>query len=328
MLSGERGDSARSPLRAPAPRRGLGGGAARAGGEGLHRRRGAAPPHHHLPRVRSAGNGPDLQCGEAEWVLPWSRPPAWLYLPHQAATAGHEPVDAMLRQGGSGGGAAGSGAEADAGGAAQAAEDRGNTSGHTDVSRGGYGVEDARGDQRPQAHAIRGQARLPGPRRGDDAATRTGGEQAAAIRGQAILPGPTAGPRGGRAREQAALEARLAPLARSLQDHAERVAAKRARSGEAAAGPTAATRLEALRKRVADKCEGRSAAGDAQGTIATIDSSSSSSASGGATAAAGSRDVERGHGMDDAAAHDAARRAHHGVEGEPAVDQRQLRGRR
>ncbi len=57
----------------------------------------------------------------------------------------------------------------------------------------------------------------------------------------------------GRARAQARVDARLSTMAISIQQHADRVAAKRDRDGLAAA-PTAQSRLDALRRRVASRC--------------------------------------------------------------------------
>ncbi len=99
----------------------------------------------------------------------------------------------------------------------------------------------------------------------------------------------------GRAREQALLDARLSTMTISLQQHADRVAVKRARDGPVV-GPTASSRLDALRRRVAARAAHAVTAEDG-GT------------------AGGNSDV------DDAA----ARAAHHAVPAAPADWVRQLR---
>ncbi len=74
-----------------------------------------------------------------------------------------------------------------------------------------------------------------------------------------------------RRREEAALAARQSHIAQSLADHAERVA-KKARSGGAAPPPSPASRLAAVRERLAARVAAACAVGDVAGAIATADS--------------------------------------------------------
>ncbi len=206
-----------------------------------------------------------------EWVSPWMRPPAWLYLPHGGATAGHETVDrAKMRR-----------VDEDQLEGTQVdnsvAEDGGLIRGRVDLTVQPLGASQpaaAAASTCPLGErAIRGRAGSPGTARLDtDAADglsmSAGGTwsaqpaakaaaagapagSAGGIRGQDRLPGQ--GSAGGGGRMQARVDAQLSSIAISIQDHAERVAAKRARHGDLPAGPTASARLEALRRRVAER---------------------------------------------------------------------------
>ncbi len=149
------------------------------------------------------------------------------------------------------------------------------------ATRGARGGPDDAGirhpaDRRRDARGIRGRGGTPGASaRGSAHPTvraRTvdglgehvpsdGGRRTAegTIRGQRHVPGAL--DVDGRGRAQAIVEARLSSISRSIQDHAERVAAKRARSGASPAEPSAAARMEALRRRVAARGNGGPSAG-------------------------------------------------------------------
>ncbi len=202
-------------------------------------------------------------------MMPWERPPVWMYLPHVSAIAGHEIVgsdeDGRMQfegglSGGDNGGAGGGHAEEIDGTARNA-----TASGMVWGSAGAAAAEQS-ADPYVHARGIRGRGHTPGPRArgGAGASLRVHaagdmGEHAPSdasrraasgtIRGQAPVPGAAAGD--GRSRAQAAIDARLSSISQSIRDHAERVEAKRARSGAMLAGATAAARLEALRRRVA-----------------------------------------------------------------------------
>ncbi len=119
------------------------------------------------------------------------------------------------------------------------------------------------------AGAIRGRGAPPGA----GAQLRPGGQAHAAdgapIRGHDQVPGPPAGLE--RGREQRRLDARNSLLARSLADHADRVA-KRDLQGDRQRGASAAERIAALRRRISARrgtegaTEAREAAHGAHGS--------------------------------------------------------------
>ncbi len=125
------------------------------------------------------------------------------------------------------------------------------------------GGDDERDEHRRDPHgqgAIRGQLTLPGPCAADPACGAAAAAEASAA--PAPIRGPDddgLGPNGDvvdsrAARAQARLQARHSHISISLADHAERVAAKRARDALVPVSepqPAAAQRLEALRRRVA-----------------------------------------------------------------------------
>jgi hypothetical protein len=160
-----------------------------------------------------------------EWIMPWQKPPAWLYLPHL--------FDAeVVREGG------------EASAAAIVAAPRAEAS-RADHPQGraaaGSNVGHANGDA---ARQIRGRGDSPGGQREE--------EQGAAGRAQAAD--------GNQAVSRAAvkLAAANAHLRRSLRDHQDRVDKRRlaeAMGKDASEAParTAAERLQALRRRVAER---------------------------------------------------------------------------
>ncbi len=313
-VAGERGSLARATPRAPVPQQARVGRAARAERQEPLRRRGAGSHLQHRRSVRAANAGGSPSRDAEEWILPWARPPAWLYLPHQAATAGHETVDLALTQ-----------AEIDRGGGNLAA-------------RGGEASMEDREDLRLRDQGIRGQGPLPGardpPRASPSASSSVGDASRAAsrqqrevaggqatIRGHERMPGPSEGASGSRAREQQLLDARLAPLAQSIKDHADRVAAKRARTGELPSAPTAAMRIEAIRKRIADRARQPTEEGQ---QLEYGGGTSAATVSGGVAEGDGS--AAAAHVIQDAEAHAASRQAQHGLEDTTAGAVRQLRG--
>ncbi len=217
------------------------------------------------------------------WALPWLWNPPWLYLPHAGAGDGSDLVDAM----------------------SSAKRRR-----LTDVSAGRAdppAIGDCSLGNQP-GHALDGphpaaaRAAIRGREERDSA---PGPQSLYPIRGLGDQLGPDGASSGAaaattradpaRARAQAKVDARLSTMAASIQLHADRVAAKRARTGLEHAAPCAADRIEALRRRVASRA-------------ATADS---------VTAAAHAS-------CDDASAHAAARAAHHAVPAVPVGELRQL----
>ncbi len=352
----DRGGVSRAPLRDPVPRQAQGGRAARAGSEDPSQRRGDRPRLHHL---RNTGNVSSLEggplSGAEEWVTPWARPPAWLYLPHQAATAGHETVDLALRRGASDVGETVTAEFASAG-----AEDQLESVQERDGRDLAMGRQVAGGAVREprhqRVHAIRGHDAVPGPRTGASASAsssherrigdegsvaagepRAPGGRSAGIRGQAPLPGPSGGSSARRMREQSVIDARLSTMAQSMRDHADRVEAKRARTGERPGGPTAAARIKAIRQRIADKerraVEERVRRGGASSSDGAVGGGGSAVGSSAVDAAAVGEDGNRRrtpasgrHEEDDAAAHAATRSAQHDLQHADADASRRLRG--
>lgn len=118
---------------------------------------------------------------------------------------------------------------------------------------------------------IRGRDFSPGPVRQARGGDGLVAAAPAEIRGRSAAPGPTVGNGASESRAQQRLNMRNAALARSLADHAERVA-KRSMSNIPRDATTAKERIEALRRRVAQRQ-----------TVATVGSSLASDAhSGGA----------------------------------------------
>ncbi len=105
------------------------------------------------------------------------------------------------------------------------------------------------GERRP----IRGRHQPPG--------AGNGAGPAAAIRGPHLGLGPSAAETDARSRAQRRLDAQNAHLRLSLEAHAERVATKRGQNAHSGVTQSAADRLNALRRRVADRASARSIAG-------------------------------------------------------------------
>ncbi len=231
-----------------------------------------------LPPVR--GDVDDCEAGD-RWARPWLWQPSWLYLPHVGAGDGSEfaaAVSSSKRR------RTGIGIDGDRG---CVFDDGAHLHG-----RPGQGhVEDY--PARASIQGRSGQGRAPGPRvpttiRGLDRQLGpdcSGGDGAA----------PAVRCDHARARAQARVDARLSSMSTSIQLHAERVAAKRARAASDGVAPSAADRLAAIRRRVAARTT----------PAATADT-------GGATSS--NSDV----------ADAAARAAHHAVLAVPADGDRQL----
>ncbi len=281
------GGDSRAPLRPRDARQRREGGAARADAGGGDHRRVAGPQERHGDGLHPCG----MQI--------WQYPPSWMYLPSLGIYGGlrhgecTDANDAKRRRHGDEEPAhrrEPEHAAGDAGDAPRAArgDDRGDRRPGSSSDRGT--------DSSAWTCTISGRGSAPGGRAELARSSRIDddrGEDAAhGIRGQPPPPGTVAC--GGRERERARLEARQSHLRRSLDDHAERVAAKRARDGGQPATASAADRLAALRRRVASKCTG-------------------------------STDGQRADAIFDATAQAAARAAQHALEDPPAADGVRLR---
>ncbi len=199
--------------------------------------------------------------------LPWMQPPTWLYLPHLGIGCGELVTSSTAIDTVDGGGI----------------ENHVATLAHGGTSSDGG----------PQRRLIRGRVepalQPPGPERhGYSPAAARDVEQ---IRGR---PAPgTTGERGtARARAEARLAAQHAPLRRSLDDHADRVA-KRQRCGDPPGQPPLAARLAALRARVVARAEQAGSAASGSNDAANL--------------------ASNGAAVGFAVAHAATRAAHHGV---------------
>ncbi len=179
------------------------------------------------------------QASDQGWVPIWRRKPEWLYLPSQSG-----PLDdyaAKRRRVGS---------------AADEADDRinGAAACSRGASRGVQLVEGEAADGGLCAPSIGGRGTSPGPRAGTWAGSIVAASAVAhaagdGIRGHVDVPGAPG--RGRPPTQQDILDASNAHIRRSLQDHAERVARRRAADGRPEQTSTAGERLRALRDRVA-----------------------------------------------------------------------------
>ncbi len=177
--------------------------------------------------------------------MPWQKPPAWLDLPHQFD--GLETYPSRV-----------------------AANPRGNTDGNAQAETGGGGgnsnADSSSGRHRVHhsgACTIRGREIPLGERGNIQTGTemrRDGarGDPDRTIRGPGR--GPGTGEEGKRRSAEAKLAAANAHLWRSLEDHAERVEKRKAEDArclEQPNGPklSAAERMKALRRRIADKAD-------------------------------------------------------------------------
>ncbi len=272
--TGDGGAHLSDALRRPAPQRRLAGAAAEIVVQPIAPDPGGADPGAHHRAVAAAGSAPQAHREAAR--MPWQWPPAWMYLPSQGIGVGDDTPRAMPEQ-------------RDTVDSRALAREADRSVHHRD-----HGMDTL--DASPRGGGpIRGQVdwslQLPGAR-GEETAD-TGGETTR-IRGQGHLPGPE----GGREvaaweRRQRRLLARHSTIQQSLADHADRVAAKRAREEPQAVAPTAAERIAAVRRRIAER-------GSLPGARHLVPS------------------VAAGHRLGDdsrsaAAQHAAAREAHHGV---------------
>ncbi len=191
------------------------------------------PAHGH----RSGGDGDERSSC---WHLPWGGHPAWLYLPHLGAGGGVDCILAARR-------------------AKRRREDESTATGADRAARaprtvGGGSVPSQEADAVSDAGTSSTRARKDAVSQPPGMECVTSGNDDAErqpIRGQHPLLGPrSAAEEAARARLSARLAARNAPLQTSLNLHAERVALKRLRDGPSA-GEDAASRLAALRARVA-----------------------------------------------------------------------------
>ncbi len=167
------------------------------------------------------------------WIMPWQRPPAWLYLSHQEGGVDRMQVKRRRTE--------------DQEPCPNSVEGE-DASGFVDDSRHG-GVDQADGG----VHTIRGRSPSPGPsgRTSGCGRSAAGDATASGINGPSI--GPGARVNDGLSRAQLQLDARNAHLRRSLNDHRDRVERRRAEVGDTASGPTPAERLAAIRRRVAGR---------------------------------------------------------------------------
>ncbi len=184
-------------------------------------------------RGREAREGPDCRLADARgaqgsWMLPWMRPPPWLYLPH--LPGGVDRPEAQENRGG----------------VVSSTWEQGDGDGGGDASTG----TELDGESRPvqdsrsgALQAIQGRALSPG-RVGD-------GPLDGAIRGPRLRLGARAAD--ALARAQTRLDARNAHLRRSFADHEERVLKRKNMEADTLPGPSAAARLCALRQRIRDR---------------------------------------------------------------------------
>jgi hypothetical protein len=172
----------------------------------------------------------------------WMQPPSWMYLPHL-----YHPWTP-----------------------------RGGT-----TCRQRSAEEDDAGHARAARRQISGRAPSPGARPAE--AARSDAESVAGIgntiRGPAERPGLCSGSArtGSGDRAQQRLDAQNAHLRHSLEAHAERVAQKRARADQRGGAATAAERLDAVRRRVADRISARERHGQGYSAAAVPEAGASSS---------------------------------------------------
>ncbi len=222
----------------------------------------------------------------------WERPPAWLYLPHlgllghgNAIERGDELADEDMQDGfvvDDAGARQGTRARSDDQ-ADGAARDHQAAEGSPRAGPGGGGLHEpirgraatpgrevGAGDAATTASAavdrvrgaaeIRGRGSAPGPALGSVRGSNLEYARGAVAEEEAEVMAPriggaarrTAAEEERRIRAQLRLDARNAGLARSLQDHAERVK-KRSLAGDRPAQATARERVEALRRRIGEK---------------------------------------------------------------------------
>ncbi len=183
-----------------------------------------------------SGGGDGLHADEgADWIFPWQKEPSWLYLPHivhenRVKDDSADMLAATKRR--RVGAAIGAGS---AHAARQAADDQ------EEQSRGVHGI---RGRALPGASGVSAEQ--------DDFVVAPGATSSTtSIRGLGVEPGPSRDDRERRAQER--LDARNSHLRRSLDDHAERVSKRRSQRLHEEPGQSAAERMSALRRRVAER---------------------------------------------------------------------------
>ncbi len=206
--------------------------------------------------------------------MPWQRRPSWEYLPHlnerQEPMRERDEHEAGQREQRRPAPSAARGAD-NAEVACRREEDdlpRGDQPiGEEDLAhvrrRDSTNAERATGAAAPEAQGpgdgamgqIRGRGLSPGATSSGLMAADTQADSGPRIRGHGSVPGSGGDARAARA--QQTLNARNAHLARSLADHAERVA-KRNACGDRPAGPSAMDRMNALRRRIAARRDDRS----------------------------------------------------------------------
>ncbi len=189
-------------------------------------------------RGRPGRRGDPRRCDdEARYIMPWERPPAWLYpRPDVELASGDRNLAVEWPRIG------GSAVPVAIGGDASPARAEGEPAAGGEVLG-----QMADGE-------IRGHSEVPGAASSCDAEGALGEVVRAGsvrIRGPADGLGPKAD--GVRRRQQERLEARNAHIARSLEDHAERVERKRRMCTDDAERMTPRERLAALRRRVTQK---------------------------------------------------------------------------
>ncbi len=225
-------------------------------------RRGSHPPERAAGGQMQAGAGHEE--ADEGWTMPWQRRPDWEYLPHlgereDPLEGGANQSTAPYEEGQSAPSVThnsdGIASVSDPAGGDPSLDDQlPHEDGPTGTRRRGSigamhdngAVDEIRGRDSPPGAINRGPS--DGRARADDDPEIRG------IRGHSSVPGPTADI--GRSRAQQRLSAKNAHLARSLADHAERVA-KRDLMGDRPLGASAAERMAALRRRIsARRCAG------------------------------------------------------------------------
>ncbi len=257
---------------------------------GRRRQRGGARSRQHASAVEAEVSGivddgqGDVSAADRDlegWIMPWMRPPSWLYpqplVHHLTAeatldteakrrrliTAGH---DEQKIEGAAADEAAAT-APAGAGQLRNHDSEAATTHGAaaaalTTIARAGIDMammDPSAGEQSTSAAAarseghdgIRGRDATPGARGSDDALPAT-------IRGPDGRPGAQLDGGVVLSTAQKQLDRRNWHLRTSLELHAERVRDKRGRAQGESGGPTAAERMDAIRRRIAQRERGRS----------------------------------------------------------------------
>ncbi len=218
---------------------------------------------HGAGRAHAKGSAVPLES-DAEGIMPWRRRPDWLYLPHlfddaqggseNYPNSGGTPMvgEERLRDQSA---TSDRGTDMDTEHGAELRDDsKCDADGPEGEETPCSGAGQSRSFNADSADAIDG---APGPIRGRGISpgaetTSVARDSGAAISGPLLEPGPRALGRS-RSSAQARLEEKNAHLRISLEAHAERVARKRSQNDGQGGQPTAAERMEALRRRLAAK---------------------------------------------------------------------------